>query len=109
MFTTFFVCPVNRGYNYKNAIANGAYFNMAARLARYTQEMAYADDARVTFAWMEQIGLVGEDYSVFDGAHTEYECADVNRARFSYNVAVLLQGAAFMWDLVSHPYMHEPS
>lgn len=92
---------VNGGYNYKNSIANGAYFNMAARLARYTGDTAYAVEAAETFTWMRDIGLIDENYNVFDGAHTNYDCKDINRAQFSYNVAVLLQGSAFMWDFVS--------
>lgn len=74
---------------------------MAARLARYTQDSTYADNARLIFEWMLGVGLIDEDYNVFDGAHTGTGCRDINRAQFSYNVAVLLQGAAFMWDIVS--------
>lgn len=92
---------MNNGYNYKNSIANGAYFNMAARLARYTNDISYADEAESTFQWMRDIGFVDEQYNVFDGAHTEFECRDINRAQFSYNAAVLLQGSAFMYDVVS--------
>lgn len=33
----------NSGYTYKNSIANGALFNLGARLARYTSNSSYAD------------------------------------------------------------------
>lgn len=92
---------VNQGYGYKNSITNGAYFNMAARLARYTQESTYADSAQYIFEWMMRIGLISQDYNVFDGAHEKHDCTDINGARYSYSAAVLLQGAAFMWDFVS--------
>lgn len=92
---------MHQGFDYKNSIANGAYFNIAARLARYTQESAYAESAYATFAWMLQTGLVDGHYKVLDGAHTGFDCTDINGAQYSYNVAVLLQGAAFLWDLVS--------
>lgn len=92
---------MNIGYSYKNSIANGAYFNVAARLARYTQESMYADSAQSIFEWMKQIGLIDQAYRVFDGAHTEYNCTNINRLQLSYTVAVLLKGAAFMWDFVS--------
>lgn len=89
----------NGGYSYKNAISNGLYFNLAARLARYTGDSSYAHHAAETFDWMLRVGLVdGGSFDVFDGAHVEHGCRDINRAQFSYNAAILLQGAAFMYD-----------
>lgn len=94
------VFALNRGYDYKNAISNGLYFNLGARLARYTGDRSYAQHAAETFDWMLRVGLIdGGSFDVFDGAHVEQDCRDINRAQFSYNVAVLLQGAAFMYDL----------
>lgn len=93
------VFALNHGYSYKNAISNGLYFNLAARLARYTGDGSYARYAAETFDWMLRVGLVdGGSFDVFDGAHVEHDCRDINRAQFSYNAAVLLQGAAFMYD-----------
>lgn len=70
-----------------------------ARLARYTGDESYALHAAETFDWMLRVGLIdGETFDVFDGAHVEHGCRDIIRAQFSYNVAVLLQGAAFMYD-----------
>lgn len=93
------IFALNHGYSYKNAISNGLYFNLAARLARYTGDSSYARHAAETFDWMLRIGLVdGGSFDVFDGAHVEHDCRDINRAQFSYNAAVLLQGAAFMYD-----------
>lgn len=93
------VFPLNDGYGYKNAISNGLFFNLAARLARYTGDESYAVHAAEAFDWMLRVGLIdGGSFDVFDGAHVEHGCRDVNRAQFSYNVAVLLQGAAFMHD-----------
>lgn len=95
------VIVLNNGYNYKNSIANGAFFNVAARLARYTGDDAYAQTARSTFQWMKDVGFIDPDYNVWDGAHVEKDCKDINHAQFSYTAAILLQGAAFMWDFVS--------
>lgn len=92
------VFALNGGYDYKNAISNGLYFNLAARLARYTGDGSYARHAADTFGWMRGVGLVDDEFNVFDGAHVQHACQDINRAQFSYNVAVLLQGAAFMYD-----------
>lgn len=98
------VLVMNNGYNYKNSIANGAFFNIAARLARYTGDDAYAGTARSTFQWMKAAGLIDPDYNVWDGAHVEMDCKDINHAQFSYTAAILLQGAAFMWDFSQEHY-----
>ncbi|POS68711.1 glycosylhydrolase family 76-2 [Diaporthe helianthi] len=66
--------PSNRGYDYKNSIANGIFFNLGARLARYTNNETYSNWAIETWDWMRGVG-----------------------AQFSYNAAVMLQGAAFMY------------
>lgn len=80
---------------------------MAARLARYTNEASYLDEAESTFQWLQDISLVDENYNVWDGAHTDNDCKDINRAQFSYNAAVLLHGSAFMYDVVSHQHQRD--
>jgi mannan endo-1,6-alpha-mannosidase len=111
----------NNGYNYKNSkdntspspqvdagtnkqflkgIANGCFFNLGARLARYTLNQTYADWAEKTWNWVRSVGFMDDDYNIYDGAHVEYNCTDINRAQFSYNNAVYLQGAAFMYNYV---------
>lgn len=55
---------------------------------------------------MMAVGLMTEDGNVYDGAHTGVNCTDVFKAQFSYNAAVFLQGAAFMYSFVGsffHP------
>ncbi|CAK7245965.1 MAG: hypothetical protein STHCBS139747_007570 [Sporothrix thermara] len=89
---------LNNGYNYKNSIANGCFFNIGARLARYTENQTYADWAESTWDWIEGVGLMDEDYNIYDGAHVETNCTDINKAQFSYNSAVWLLGAAYMWN-----------
>lgn len=102
------VFALNGGFDYKNSISNGLYFNLAARLARYTGDESYARHAAETFEWMLRVGLVdGVSFDVFDGAHVQHDCRDINRAQFSYNVAVLLHGAAFMYDFTHSPVWAE--
>lgn len=88
----------NNGYDYKNSIANGIFFNLGARLARYTNNQTYADMAEQTWDWVVNIGLMDKDYNIFDGAHVETNCTDINRAQFSYNNGVFLLGAAYMYN-----------
>lgn len=88
----------NNGYDYKNSIANGCFFNIAARLARYTNNDTYADYARETWNWMLSVKYMDENYNIYDGAHVQENCTQINRAQFSYNSAVFLQGAAYMYN-----------
>ncbi|KIH87419.1 mannan endo-1,6-alpha-mannosidase [Sporothrix brasiliensis 5110] len=97
------ITPLNNGYNYKNSIANGCFFNIGARLARYTRNDTYAQWAAETWDWVEGVGLIDAQYNIYDGGHTDKNCTDINRAQFSYNAAIFLQGAAFMFDYTQDP------
>jgi mannan endo-1,6-alpha-mannosidase len=88
----------NNGYNYKNSIANGCFFNLGARLARYTNNETYAMWAEKTWDWVTGVGLMDAQYNIYDGAHVETNCTDINKAQFSYNNAVYLLGAAYMYN-----------
>lgn len=86
------------------AIANGCFFNLGARLARYTSNETYAKFAEETWDWLWAVEYIDHDnWMVYDGAHVEHNCTDINKATFSYNAAILLQGAAFMYNYVSRP------
>ncbi|PSR99081.1 glycoside hydrolase [Coniella lustricola] len=91
----------NNGYNYKNTISNACFFNMGARLARYTSNSSYYSWAHDTYTWIKAKEYIDADYNVYDGAHVETNCTDVNKAQFSYNAGMLLQGAAFMYNWTS--------
>jgi len=92
------VYPYLTGYDYKNSIANGCFFNIGARLARYTNNDTYAHFAEETFTWIQAVGLMDDNFNVYDGAHIETNCTDINKVQFSYNGAVWLLGAANMYN-----------
>ncbi|KAF1814084.1 mannan endo-1,6-alpha-mannosidase-like protein DCW1 precursor, partial [Eremomyces bilateralis CBS 781.70] len=94
------------GYNYKNAISNGAYFQMAARLARYTGNTTYIEWANKAWNWSEAIGLISPSFQVFDGTDDKKNCSDLNHLQFSYNVAVYLHGAAHLYNISA---AHDPT
>ncbi|KAI0006835.1 glycoside hydrolase family 76 protein [Xylariaceae sp. FL0662B] len=96
------IFPTNKGYDYKNTIANAAFFNMGARLARYTGNDTYAKVATDTYDWMLGLKYIDDEYNVYDGGHVPQDCHDINRQQFSYNAAVLLLGAAYMYDYTNH-------
>jgi len=91
----------NNGYDYKNSIANGCFFNIGARLARYTGNETYADWAEKTWTWMEDIGLISNTYQVFDGTSDTTNCTSIDHIQYSYNAGVYLFGAAMMYNHVS--------
>ena len=91
----------NNGYNYKNTISNGVFFNLAARLAVYTNNDSYADWANKVYDWEANSGFMTPQYNFFDGAHTDKNCTDVNRVQWTYNVGVMLLGAANMYNYVN--------
>ncbi|KAI0466158.1 glycoside hydrolase [Xylaria cf. heliscus] len=97
--------PKASGYTYKNAVTNGAFFQTAARLARYTGEQKYADWATKIWDWSRRVGLVSADYHVYDGTSDDKgaNCSSVNGDQWSYNIATYLHGAAHMANFTDDP------
>ncbi|PHH81464.1 hypothetical protein CDD83_3574 [Cordyceps sp. RAO-2017] len=91
----------NNGYNYKNSISNGCFFNIAARLARYTTNTTYADWATKIFEWEQKVGLIGDNFAVYDGItiDPDKQCRRVDKNQWSYNAGIYLEGAAMMYNL----------
>ncbi|UNI21111.1 Mannan endo-1,6-alpha-mannosidase [Purpureocillium takamizusanense] len=93
------IYSVNHGYPYKNSIANGCFFNLGARLYRYTGNTTYLDWAVRTWDWMDRVGFIDrETWAIYDGANSNKGCKEINRAEFSYNNAIFAQGAAFLYN-----------
>ncbi|KAI0128003.1 family 76 glycosyl hydrolase [Xylariales sp. AK1849] len=90
----------NNGYNYKNSISNGCFFNIAARLARYTGNDTYADWATRIFEWEQSVEFINDDWAVLDGAGNAGtdNCTEINSALFTYNAGIYLYGAAHMYN-----------
>ncbi|KUJ16096.1 mannan endo-1,6-alpha-mannosidase [Mollisia scopiformis] len=95
------VYPYLTGYDYKNSIANGCFFNLGSRLARYTNNATYAQYAEKTWDWIQSVGLMDANYNIYDGAHIETNCTDINKVQFSYNMGVWLLGAANMYNFTN--------
>ena len=90
----------NNGFDYKNSISNGCFFNMPARLAMYTHNDTYAQWAETAWDWVTEIGLMDQQYQVFDGSNVEGNCSTVNRIQWTYNAGTFLIGAANMYNYV---------
>lgn len=94
------IYPFNKGFNYKNTISNGCFFNIAARLYKYLGNQTYADWAERAFEWELSAGLMSKDYHFFDGTGDETNCTQINKIQWTYNAGVHMAGAAAMWNAV---------
>ncbi|KAL2136396.1 hypothetical protein VTI74DRAFT_3830 [Chaetomium olivicolor] len=88
----------NNGFNYKNSISQACFFNIAARLARYTGNQSYAEWADRTWDWMVTTKLLDtETYHIYDGMHIE-NCSRISPYQWTYNTGAFLLGAAAMYN-----------
>jgi mannan endo-1,6-alpha-mannosidase len=94
------IFPFNNGYDYKNSITQGSFFNIAARLYAYTGNETYAEWATKAFDWSWQVGVISTAYQVFDGTDSKINCSDLNHIQWSYNTGVYMLGAAMMYNKV---------
>lgn len=94
----------NTGYDYKNSIANGCLFNLAARLAHYTGNDTYAQWAERTWDWIESVGLMSDSYAVYDGSSDLDNCTELDHVQWTYNNGIYMFGAAMMYDYVGNPF-----
>ncbi|KAK5115102.1 hypothetical protein LTR62_001799 [Meristemomyces frigidus] len=88
----------NNGYNYKNAISNGCFFNLASRLGYYTKNQTYFDWADRMWDWVTEVSLVSPTYQIFDGTDDNLNCSQLNHLQWTYNAGVYLLGASVMWN-----------
>ncbi|KAF1364274.1 glycoside hydrolase, partial [Lizonia empirigonia] len=92
------------GWHYKSAIANGLFFQMAARLALLTSSADIKAWAEKSYNWTVSVGLISPEFDVYDGtddAKGENGCVDVNHNMWSYNVGVFMYGSAVMANLTN--------
>lgn len=92
------ITEFNSGYNYKNTVSNGAFFQLAARLARFTDNDTYAEWANVAYDWSQRIGFIQEDYTVFDGSSIKDNCSSIEITQWTYNIGLYMAGAAYMYN-----------
>lgn len=93
----------NNGYNYKNSMSNGAFFLLSARLAKLTGNATYSEWAEKSFQWSQAVGLVSEDFQVFDGTDDRTNCSEINQMQWTAYNGLYLDAAAIMYSLVSRP------
>jgi mannan endo-1,6-alpha-mannosidase len=96
----------NNGYDYKNSITQGSFFNIASRLYAYTGNETYNEWATKAYRWSFDVGLISGAYQVFDGTDAKINCSDLNHIQWSYNTGVYMLGAAMMFNKVCFGKSH---
>lgn len=94
----------NGGYNLKNTISNGGFFQLSARLARYTGNQTYVDWAEKVWQWMETSVLfdtVDNQLYIWDNTDADLGCVTAENHPWSYNYATLMVGAAYLYNMTN--------
>lgn len=100
------IYPFNNGYDYKNAISNGNFYQLASRLSRFTGNSTYDEWSDRVLGWSVNVGLIADENAgtsgaVYDGTDSTDECSDINHVQWSANAGTYLAGAAYAWNAVS--------
>lgn len=82
-------------------MSNGAFLQLATRLARYTGNQTYTDWANRIYSWTENIGLIGSGYHVFDGTDDTINCTQINHIEWTYNAGLYIYSAAIMYNMTA--------
>lgn len=93
--------PYQGGYTLKNSVSNGGFFQLAARLALFTGNQSYADQAIKMWDWCAQSPLLNEQtWSVADSTSMTDNCTSQGNLQWTYNYGVFFMGAAYMYNYV---------
>lgn len=96
----------NNGYSYKNSIANGCLFHLAARLYRYTGEEYYLQVAEKVYDWMWLVGYFEQSkngFVIHDGADDTNNCTSLVSHRWSYTYGIFMAGSAYLYNSTGDP------
>lgn len=89
----------NTGYDYKNTVSNGCFFNIAARLARYTGNTTYSDWAEKIYDWLVEVDFYSPDNgTLWDGASLNQNCSQHSYGEWTYNYGLMMSGMAYLYD-----------
>lgn len=91
----------NAGYDYKNSPSASQFFLLAARLARFTGNSTFSEWAEKSFDWSKTVGLISDDFHVFDGTDSRGNCSEINQIQWTSDHGIYTEGAAIMYKLVS--------
>lgn len=90
------------GYTTKIAIANGGLFQLAARLAHFSNNQTYSDWAEKIWDWSATSPLLNTTtWTIADSTDCVTNCTSRSSFQWSWNYGVYMAGAAYMYNLVS--------
>ena len=95
------IFPFNNGYDYKNSVSNGAFFQLSARLARFTGNQTYVEWAEKSLEWSQSIGLITPDWHVYDGTDNTKNCSDQDQILWTYSAGIYLYGSAVLYNFTN--------
>ncbi|KAM0360059.1 hypothetical protein HYE67_002008 [Fusarium culmorum] len=96
------IMPTNTGFTYKSTLSNALFFNLGARIYRFTGSDQVADYVTMAYSWLESRELIDRKTgAVYDGAHVDDNCTDINKIQWSYNAASLSMGLAYLYNTTS--------
>ncbi|KAF2877207.1 glycosyl hydrolase family 76-domain-containing protein [Massariosphaeria phaeospora] len=90
-------------WDMKDSVSNGGFFLLGARLARLTGNESYYEWADRSFKWSQDVGLIGEDYLVYNVASLNKECSVPKTSPWLQSHAIFAEGAAVMFSLTDEP------
>ncbi|KAE8376056.1 glycosyl hydrolase family 76-domain-containing protein [Aspergillus bertholletiae] len=94
------IFPYQAGYAMKNSISNGLLFQLAARLARYTNNQTYTEWAEKVWDWSASSPLLNTNtWNVADSTDIAGGCKSQGNNQWSYNYGTYLIGAAYMYNM----------
>ncbi|KAH7120927.1 glycoside hydrolase [Dendryphion nanum] len=90
----------DNGWHYKSTISNGLFFQLAARIARFTGDADALRWAEKSYDWVVGVGLISQEFDVYDGTDDAKGsgCVDVNHDQWTYNTGTFLYGAAVLTE-----------
>ncbi|KAJ5172615.1 hypothetical protein N7492_005208 [Penicillium capsulatum] len=91
--------PYQGGYTMKNSVSNGVFFQIAARLYRYTGEELYKTWAEKVWDWTASSPLMNnKTWHVADSTEMSNNCATSGDEQWTYTYGAYMMGAAYMYN-----------
>ncbi|KAJ5162312.1 endo mannanase GH76 family [Penicillium capsulatum] len=90
------------GYETKLAYANAAFFQLSARLARFTGNETYSKWADKIWDWSASTAILDtKEYKVIDSVSCKNDCKEAGKMEWSYNYGAFMSGAAYMYSVTN--------
>ncbi|KAG8672821.1 hypothetical protein FPOAC2_06229 [Fusarium poae] len=96
------IMPTNVGFTYKQTLSTALFFNLGARIYRWTGSEEVADYVTMAYSWLDERGLIdSKTGAVYDGARVDDNCTTINKFQWSVNAASLSMGLAYLYNTTS--------